>query len=211
MASNHYLDTNIQKAIQSCIPGCEKHQVKLAFVVNDANQHQRSLTIAWLDLSNAYGSIRHQHIQFALSHYHVPPEFLALVSNLCENQQAVITCTQLETKPVDLSVAVFQGNPLSFSIFNTAINLLLDLIQTVCPDAGYHFSASARKLPILYYADDACLIAKNAKECQQMIHATEVWLDWARMKPKVSKCRALGLQSGTARSSHFFNPQLSLF
>ena len=30
------------------------------------------------------------------------------------------------------------------------------------------------------------------------------------MKPKVSKCRALGLQSRTARTSRFFNPQLSL-
>ena len=93
------------------------------------------------------------------------------------------------------------------SIFNTTINLLLDHIQTVCPDAGYCFSSSARKLSILLYADDTCLIAKNAKKCQQMLHATEVWLNWAKMKPK---CRALGLQSRTARTSRFFNPKLSL-
>ena len=95
-------------------------------------------------------------------------------------------------------------------IFNTTINLLLDHIQTVCPDAGYRLYSSVRELPILQYADDTCLIAKNAKKCQQMLHAMEVWLDWAGMKPKVSKRRALGLQSRTARSSHFFNPQLSL-
>ena len=95
-------------------------------------------------------------------------------------------------------------------IFNTTINLLLDHIQTVCPVAGYRLSSSAREFSILQYADDTCLIAKNAKKCQQMLHATEVWLDWAGMKPKVSKCRALGLQSRTARSSHFFKPQLSL-
>ena len=38
-------------------------------------------------------------------------EVLALVSNLYENQQAVITCTQWETKPINLAVRVFQGNP----------------------------------------------------------------------------------------------------
>ena len=95
-------------------------------------------------------------------------------------------------------------------IFNTTINLLLDHIQTVCPVAGYCLSSSVREFSILQYTDDTCLIAKNSKKCQQMLHATEVWLDWAGMKPTVSKCRALGLQSRTARSSHFFNPQLSL-
>ncbi len=167
MASNHYLDTNIQKAFQSHIAGCEEHQLKLASVIKDANQHQQSLAIAWLDLANAYGRVSHQLIQFALSHYHAPSEFLALDSNLYENQQ-------WETKPVDLLFGVVQGDPLSVSIFNNAINLLLDHIQTVCPDAGYRFSSSARELLILQYADDTCLIAKNAKKSQQMLQATGV-------------------------------------
>lgn len=107
-------------------------------------------------------------------------------------------------------VGVFQGDPLSVSIINTAINLLLDHIQSVYTDAGYRLSSSARELPILQFADDTCLIAKNAKKCQQMLQAIEVWLDWAGMKPKVSMCRALGLHSRTAQSSRFFNPQLSL-
>ena len=37
MASNHYLDINIQKAFQSRIAGCEEHQLKLASVIKDAN------------------------------------------------------------------------------------------------------------------------------------------------------------------------------
>ncbi len=66
MSSNHYLDTNIQKAFQSRIAGCGEHQLKLVSVIKDANRHQRSLAIAWLDLANAYGSVSHQLIQFAL-------------------------------------------------------------------------------------------------------------------------------------------------
>ena len=80
-------------------------------------------------------------------------------------------------KTCQLLVGVFQGDPLSVSIFNTTINLLLDHIQTVCPDAGYYFSSSVRELPILQYADDTRLIAKNAKKYQQMLQATEVWLN----------------------------------
>ena len=168
MDSNHYLDTNNQKAFQSHIAGCEEHQLKLASVIKYANQHQWSLAIAWLDLANSYGrlttnsfSLRqmeslditpldlvskpetmsqggtkpylwqpvitspviqqrmeepvwHTDGQAALSHYQAPAEFLTLVSNQYENLQAVITCTQWETYPVNLLVGIFQGDPYQF-------------------------------------------------------------------------------------------------
>ena len=62
---------------------------------------------------------------------------------------------------------------------------------------------------ILQYADGTLLIAKNAKKLPAMPKPQAVWLNW-RMKPKVLKCRALGLHSRTAQSSHYFNPRLSL-
>ena len=62
------IDTTIQKAFQNCIPGCEEHQFTLSSVIRDANQHQRSLTIVWLDIADAYGSVNYHLIQFALPH-----------------------------------------------------------------------------------------------------------------------------------------------
>ena len=102
------------KCFQSHIVGCVEHQIRVASVIKDANQHQHSLAIAWLDLPNAYGSVSHQLIQFALSHYHAPAEFLALVSNLYENQQAIITCTQWETKPVNFWSGSSKETPYQF-------------------------------------------------------------------------------------------------
>lgn len=135
MSSNSYLDTTIQKAFQGHLAGCEDHQLKLASAITDANKHQRSLPIAWLDLDNTYGNV-------GLSHYHAPREFLSLVTSLYNNQQAVITCREWESMPVDLTVGVFQGDPLSVSTFSTTINLLLDRIQHACPDAGYRLSSN---------------------------------------------------------------------
>ena len=120
MTQNLYLDTNIQKAFQSRIAGCEEHQLKLSSIIRDANKNQRSLTVAWLDLANAYGSVHHKLIEFALSHYHVPRELIALTSNLYNNQQAIITCQNWQTDPIGLQVGVFQGDPFSVAIFNTA-------------------------------------------------------------------------------------------
>ena len=210
MSSNSYLDTDIQKAFQSRIAGCEEHQLKLSSIIRDANRHHRSLAIAWLDLANAYGSVHHKLIQFALSHYHAPPELIALISSLYHNQQAIITCQKWATNTVNLQVGVFQGDPFSVAIFNTVINLLLDHIKLICPESGYRFSSSNRQLSTLQYADDTCFTTSNVKSCQEMLNATEVWLRWARMEPKVPKCRALALQSRKSKDSRFFNPRLTL-
>ena len=210
MICNSYLDTNIQKAFQSRIAGCEEHQLKLSSILHDANKHQRSLTIAWLDLANAYGSVNHQLIKFALSHYHASRELIALTSSLYHNQQAIITCRHWQTKAVSLQVGVFQGDPFSVAIFNTVINMLLDHVKHVCPDAGYRFSSSNKQVSTLQYADDTSYTASSSKKCQEMLNTTQVWLKWAQMEPKVPKCRALSLQSRRPQCNRFLNPQLTL-
>ena len=210
MIANSYLDTDIQKAFQSRIAGCEEHQMKLASIIRDANKHQRSVSVAWLDLANAYGTVHHKLIEFALSHYYAPPELTALVSNFYCNQQAIITCQQWTTNPINLQVGVFQGDPFSVAIFNTVINLLLDYIKTVCPTTGYRFSLSNRQLSTLQYADDTCFTASSVKKCQAMLSATGIWLKWAKMGPKVPKCRSLALQSKRSEQNRFFDPHLTL-
>ena len=210
MIGNVYLDTNIQKAFQCRIAGCEEHQLKLSSIIHDANKNQRSLTVAWLDLANAYGSVNHQLIQFALSHYHAPRELIVLTSHLYHNQQAIITCKNWQTNPVSLQVGVFQGDPFSVAIFNTVINLLLDHIKLVCPDAGYRFSSSDRQVSMLQYADDTCFTANSSKKCQEMLNVTNVWLNWAQMEPKVPKCCVLSLQSRRPQNNLFSNPKLTL-
>ena len=57
MTQNSYLDTNIQKTFQSGIAGCEEHQLKLSSIIHDVNKKQRLLTVAWLDLANAYMAV----------------------------------------------------------------------------------------------------------------------------------------------------------
>ena len=64
------MDTTIQKAFVHGIPGCTEHQFKPATAIQEARKKHRSLTICWLDLANAYGSVHHQLIQFTLRHYH---------------------------------------------------------------------------------------------------------------------------------------------
>ena len=40
--------------------------------LRDATRANRTIIITWLDLANAYGSVRHNIIRVALSLFHVP-------------------------------------------------------------------------------------------------------------------------------------------
>jgi len=91
LLQNKYMDTTIQKAFVHGIPGCTEHQLKPATAIQDARTKRRSLTICWLDLANAYGSVHHQLIQFALKHYHTPSKVVRTVANLYTNLSVTIT------------------------------------------------------------------------------------------------------------------------
>jgi len=40
--------------------------------LREAKESTRQIVVTWIDLANAYGSVRHNLIQFALNWYHVP-------------------------------------------------------------------------------------------------------------------------------------------
>ena len=107
MLQNNYMDTTIQKAFVHGIPGCTEHQFKLATAIQEARKKHRSLTICWLDLANAYGSVPHQLIQFTLRHYHAPSKLVSTVANLYTNLSATITTPTWTTVEIPLQVGVY--------------------------------------------------------------------------------------------------------
>ena len=82
MISNGYLNTSVQKAFLPGVPGCLEQYTKLVAAITEAHKNHRSLTVCWLDLENAYGSVHHGLIDYALQHYHGPLCFRRVVSHL---------------------------------------------------------------------------------------------------------------------------------
>ena len=75
MVSNNFLDTSTQKAFLPGVPGCLEHYWKLSEIIRGAHKKHHSLSVCWLDLTNAYGSVHHNLISFCLQHYHTPNHF----------------------------------------------------------------------------------------------------------------------------------------
>ena len=92
------------------------------------NKTQRRL---WLPgLANAYGSVAHNLIQFALEWYHVPPDIRELIYNYYDELFVRVRTQKWTTDWFMYQIGLFQGCPLSVVLFLIVFNLLLDLLKT---------------------------------------------------------------------------------
>ncbi|XP_052224084.1 uncharacterized protein LOC127839738 [Dreissena polymorpha] len=81
LTDNNYVDTSIQKGGVPGFSGCVEHTSVLSQVIREARVNHDDLTVVWLDLDNAYGSIPHKLIEKALEQYHVPEHVCNLVKD----------------------------------------------------------------------------------------------------------------------------------
>ena len=206
MIENHYFDRSVQKAFMPKTPGCIEHHLKLAEVLKNAKHKHKSLTVCWLDLANAYGSVHHSLISYALKHYHAPPQFLQTIQSFYSNLSVNVNSSQWSTSPITLRVGVYQGDPLSVVIFNTVINTMIDTIKRHRRDLGYQYT-SKFSVNLLQYADDICLTANSPASCQQLLHLVDRWLHWSGMRVKIPKCQSLALRASVSKLE---DPHLSI-
>ena len=206
MVANRYLDITVQKAFLPGVSGCVEHHQKLLACLKDAHSHHRSLTVCWLDLENAFGSVRHNLIAFSLCHYHAPQIFQRMVGDLYSGLTAIISSKEWCTDAIPLDLGVYQGDPLSPIIFNTVMSTLSDSLR-IRPNCGYSLSKSSRSISALLYADDICLLANGPSGAQLQLSLVERWLKWSGMKAKIAKCSSLAVEASTAKR---FNPTLFL-
>ena len=61
------------------VPGCWEHISMVWAAQKEAKSKNLSLATIWLDIANAYGSIPHKLIIFALFRYGVSPKWIHLV------------------------------------------------------------------------------------------------------------------------------------
>ena len=61
------------------IPGCWEHLSMVWHALKEARAQKSNLAVIWLDIANAYGSIPHKLIVFALNRYGVSPQWIRLI------------------------------------------------------------------------------------------------------------------------------------
>ena len=103
------MTTEFQKAFTPGVAGCMEHQEKLWKTLVDAQYNQKSVNVCWIDLANAYGSVSHNLIHFALKHYNAASPFQNIVNNFYTNPSATIITKEWSTNVFRFLLVFFKG------------------------------------------------------------------------------------------------------
>ena len=223
MTTNNYISRTVQKGFLTGVAGCIEHTFTLMEALKEANAHTRQIVITWIDLANAYGSVRHNLIQFALNWFHVPQLIQELIFNYYEKLCAIIKTKEWSTGFFLFDIGLFQGCVLSTILFDCVFQLLLDFLKPK-KKLGYHFKTIEDTTALTKaYADDLTLISHNVSDNQTLCNLTHTWLDWSvTMKAKPSKCVSMAMKMFFKSIKHekytpiessmysLFDPQLSI-
>ena len=93
--NNKFINNSIQKGCMEKIPGCWEHLSMVWHALKEARAQKSNLAVIWLGNANAYRSIPHEVIVFALHRYHSASDLLKHTTkefsvNRFLNQQQVL-------------------------------------------------------------------------------------------------------------------------
>ncbi|XP_012529645.3 serine/arginine repetitive matrix protein 2 [Monomorium pharaonis] len=172
--------------------GCYEHNFVLQEVLNDARRTRRQAVVAWLDLSNAFGSIPHETIRHALTGAGVPRGLIAIWDSMYDGCTTRVRAADGFTAPIRIRSGVKQGCPLSPIVFNIAIDSVLR--ATTEFDDGYRLHG--HRWSTLAYADDIALLSSTPEGMRRLLNAVEREAASVGLRFNPAKCATLHIGAG---------------
>ena len=113
--------------------------------------------IVWMDLYNAFGSIKHNLMFAALKFYGIPDEMIELIASLYKECYVKVKTMKWTTRSIRIEKGSLQGGPEAGLCFNVTWNLGLDFLVHVAQAIG----GTGVEKPVAGFADDVTLAATN--------------------------------------------------
>lgn len=199
LISNGYIDTSCQKAGVPGFPGCVEHSAVIWEQIQRAKRERGDLHVVWLDLANAYGSVPHQLIEYALDFFYIPVCIRALVAKYFEDIKMCCTHQDFTTSWQQLEVGIAMGCSISPILFVAAFEVILMGARVMV--GGMKLPSGQRLPPVRGYMDDITTILQTAACTTRLLKRIDELVGWARMKIKPAKSRSLSLRKGV-RNDH---------
>ncbi|XP_052281123.1 uncharacterized protein LOC127878636 [Dreissena polymorpha] len=198
LTSNQYIDTSVQKGGVQGFSGCVEHTSALSQIIREAKVNQKDLTVVWLDLANAYGSIPHKLIETALKHYHIPDHVQQIINGYFSNIQLRFAVGEQSTPWIRLEKGIVTGCTISVVLFVMGMNLIINAAKR---ETRGPMTTSGIYLPSNRgFMDDLTVTTTTHVQARWVLRALDETVTWARMKFKPKKFEELGNQEGKGYS-----------
>ena len=127
--SNNIIDTSVQKGSIQKMAGVWEHTAMVWEGLKDARRRHKSIVVLWLDLANAYGSVPHLLIEFALRRYKVPEKWIKLILSYYNGLWSRTRGGDVYSDWFLYEIGIFAGCTISVILFLAAFNIFLEFIS----------------------------------------------------------------------------------
>ena len=197
VASNNEWLSPEQKGFLPGVHGIQEHTMLLQSAIEEAKLRKRVLTICWLDLANAFGSLPHDFLNQLFDSLPVPPVLREILTDIYRENifQFVVGQELVTIKP---TTGVRQGDGLSSIIFNLAAE---PLVRCAKAQANGGFMLFNSSLKTTAYADDIALVGTDASSLQPTIDEMMRMASKLGLCFNVEKCSSITITKGKATPS----------
>ena len=131
MLDNAIIDPELQKGFLSGIAGVFQHILSLNAIIDNARTNGLPLSMTFIDLRNAFGSISHQLILDMLDDISVPTPVRSYVADMYSKLTASTSTSKWCTPSFQITRGIFQGDTLSPLLFLLCYHPVIAYAETL--------------------------------------------------------------------------------
>ena len=192
--ANGLIDASIQKAGIPGFPGCLEHAQTIWETIQVAKKEKKELDVVWLDLANAYGSIPHRALWFAMDFFRFPVKIMSLLRAYYDQFAMRFSTRKYTTRWQKLEVGIPMGCTVSPVLFVLAMEVLLRGARAQIPEVTV--LPGVPQPAFRAFMDDITILSQKHDDTRKGVARLEELVEWMGMKFKARKCRSLSLRKG---------------
>jgi len=172
------------------VDGTCENIMSMQALIDIARREKRSLYLANLDMTNAYGSVHHDALFQCLSENGASEQMCDYIRDLYTDFR---TKLQVGKRPLEVQVqrGVVQGDPLSCILFNIVMERV---IKAMPQELGFHVEDHVM-CNGMAFADDMTAVSASPSGLQIILNAVEKAGKPLGLSFNASKCQYLGLEA----------------
>ena len=194
LLANKSVDTSSQKGGIPGFSGFVKHTSAPRQVIQEAKVNKSDLTIVWLDLANAYGSIPHKVIRKAMTLHHLPEKVTKMVDEYFNGFQMRFSTDGFTTEWHKLEKGIVTGCTISPIFFVMGINLVIH--AGAQETRGPEMNTGAYQPAVRGYMDDLTVTTATQVQTKWVLGAMETVVTWAGMIFNIQISRFMVIKKG---------------
>ena len=169
--------------------------------LKEARAKKSNLAVIWLDIANAYGSIPHKLIIFALHRCGVSPQWIRLIETYYEGIFSNWFCESATSAWHRHQRGIFEGCSLSIILFLAGMNIILECsMQASIPK----FTTNNTTLPF-FPAFRHDLMTTKVSRAQTLLYQCITVLTWVGVEFRAEKSRSIVIVKGRSMNTTPFS------